>query len=215
METEKLKKAFQLFVSNDDMRPEMMQPFRQVDTYCATDAHTLIYMPTEGIELGYPEQAKPNFKPVIPQGGDKYDIIQIAKLRQQLEAMAQMTEEVIDCDECHGEGTVSVSYYARSRHYHLKAECPICKGECYTLTGNKVPDGDQYFNLLGVIFAQRILIRLVEACEILDLTNITRVSGGPIGANLFIHGKIGIILMPINFSHDQSIFDDAAKIQLD
>src|SRR3990170_3679542 len=43
-------KAFQLFVSKDELRPDMLTPFKQDNKYFATDAMAIIFIPIEEVE---------------------------------------------------------------------------------------------------------------------------------------------------------------------
>lgn len=200
-------KLLKMFCStNNETSPTrqfMIRPFKQGKYYIATDAYSLIFIPTKLVNKKYEALDKldvlQQYLPNNPTGN--YITIDIEKLSEQLvpdmvDEMAMQGKDVI-CKECDGEGTVEWEY----KHYIDEFDCPVCDGEGYrerkrkTPTGNKIPKPDKLFRMDGVGFQYNQLSRLVAACRLIG-GNPKKISGGTTTANVFMIGEIYILVMP-------------------
>lgn len=196
------KKAFELFVGNDQLRPEMHQAFKQGGYYFATDAMGLIYMPIEDAELNYKEQDKPPCISIIPKNAEMKKELNIndieAKLIPELIDEMKVIEKIIKCTECDGDGSIECEL----GHCH---ECIDCDGkgeiefQIEEPTGNKIARPDKPFMIFNVAFAYWQLKRLIDTCKILGVEKITKVNGKGRGDNhVFSLGNVNVIISPIS-----------------
>ena len=200
-------KAFQLFVSKDELRPDMLTPFKQDNKYFATDAMAIIFIPIEEVELNYPERSRPQCSAVLPKEDVMNIKINISDIEEKLipEMIEEFTEEEkeTDCAECSGTGEVEFEYNTHIETYYLEADCPLCKGAGSITktdakpTGKTIPNPSQKYKMQGTGFHYWQLKRLVDACKILDVETITKTNGTERHGNLFKCGKATIMIMPI------------------
>lgn len=191
---------FELFVSDDELRPYMMQPFKQGGYYMATDAHSLIMMPCSKIELPFPEQTKPDACSIIPKVENCNRIIDINYLEQQLSPHYE--EQTIydkDCPECNGEGGKDCNL----NHWH---ECDHCNGDgsLYKSTGKRIGSTYNTYRIGAVGFSHFQLYRLIEACKMIGVTEAIHCTEGEITPNVFKCGDIEILIMPWLYRGDHS-----------
>ncbi len=200
-------KVFQMFTSDDDLRKNFNHPFRQDGRYYATDAHSLIFMPVTDANLPYAEQDAPNAKAVIPVERTMSIEINIDELDGRLEPEfidEEIMEEVEkECSECDGEKDHECS----CGDVH---ECTNCGGtgketdEVLKKTGRQIPDDNANYLMFDVFYKYKQLRRLVDACKLLGCETITKVFGGKTNGNLFICGKVTILVMPVvNYNADE------------
>lgn len=204
------EKLFNLFVGKDDVRPELNQPFKKGGKYCATDAHSLIFISEEKANLNFPEQDKPSIETVIPKEDTCYIEIKVSEIESQL-IPDMIDEEIegeeIECDECEGEGEVEWSFGI----YDRMDDCPACGGsgtiqESRTKkTGNKIPNELKGFEMLGVGFRYKELRRLLDAAKIIEAETIIKTNGEINTANLFTVGDFKILVMPCLYNDFNNI----------
>lgn len=193
------EEVFALFVSDDEMLPNLMHPFKQGGLYFATDGHSLICLPEGVAELPYKDQDKPKCLSLIEPYNCCVPIV-LAELESQL--IPDMIEEVLSeyCDECDGDGTVVFIYTSKKgREYHSEDDCPLCdgNGEFTKKTGKKIPNPDKSFLLLEKCFTYKQLARLVAACKLMELATITKVADLTNNGVIFQCGEAKILLMPL------------------
>ena len=185
------KKLFSLFVSDNDGREVLRTPFKQDGRYCATDAHSMIYMPVETADLPFEERDKPNATKIIIQYDkrDKNDVINVVDFERQL--VPYMIPATKDCDACGGEGSDTCNL----GHDH---DCEPCEGMgSVELRGAPpVADTNKKFVMLGVGYTYKQLRRVLDACAMLKLNTFTRTAGTKNGGNLFTCCECQILVMP-------------------
>lgn len=189
-------KVFKLFIGDNEHRPDMHQPFKRAGMYFATDAYSMIFMPDDG-SLPYEEQNKPLAEKVIPKKSNITQSILISKLEEQLvpEIINETEEHVVSekCTECNGTGWV--------RHSEGKDVCDMCEDGIYKysvdeLTGRKIANPHKDFKMLGVGFKYAQISRLIEACKLMEVDQITWMYKAKEGGNLFECGNVKILIMP-------------------
>lgn len=201
--------AFNLFIGNDDYRPELMHPYKQNGKYYATDAHSMIFLPCEEVELNFVEQDKPKSEAVVPRD-DMHNLnvsITISELEEKL--IPEMIDEEIEktetkkCSECDGEGKVEFEYSGNKRTYTIEEDCPECDGsgnierEFMQKTGKKVANPMKKFQMHEVGFMYKELRRLVDVARVLGEETVVKKFGTATQANLFKCGKATILIMPV------------------
>ena len=67
-------KVFELFCGKDELRPNMMTPFKQDGYYCAVDGHMAIFMQTFELDLPFEERANPAAVKIIPLANQEVSI---------------------------------------------------------------------------------------------------------------------------------------------
>lgn len=206
------QEIFNLFCEKEPtIRVDLLVPHIASGNYVATDRVSMIYCPTKNIQL--------DFIKVETEKAEKYDKIfstesnchikiKVSELESGL--IPSMIDEFkvvgkdVDCDECGGQGEVDWEYSARHRTYTENFDCPVCDGfglsarEKTVPTGNKIPDEKKMFHLLGSYFYYKQLIRLVNACKMIGVQEITKIYGGEIKQNIFQVGEFKIVVMPLS-----------------
>lgn len=200
------KKLFNLFVSKDELRPDLCHPFEQNGRYYATDAHALVFIDATGIELGYPKQEKPNMITHIPKEATWNVEINVAALERNL--ISEMIDEEIEvgedveCKECEGEGEVEWEFNGKHRTYHKENTCPLCDGDglerksFMKKTGRQVPNPLTKHKMFGVGFLHGQLQRLIDASKIMGVETITKTFGQKSNGNMFTVGNATVLIMP-------------------
>lgn len=186
------EELFKMFVGHEEMRPFMLKPFKQKGMYFATDAHSMIFMPTDKADLNFEEQEKPDCHKIIPKQSNCNILINIAELKKQL--VPVMVDETKKCTHCDGEGVLECDL----GHNH---DCDQCNGDGEWLTGGKVANPQRMYMFYDVLFTYFELNRLIKACELMEVTEITKTYGEAIRANLFTCGEVKILVMPCNNYH--------------
>jgi hypothetical protein len=173
MEPETLHQVFKMFVSTDEMRTKLLQPFMQSGSYISTDGHSLIMIPVHKAELNYKEQADPDVLKVMPKQNCDFTI----NINQLEKNIIERSENNIDeydqpereCVQCNGEGFQECDL----GHEH---ECGRCGGEGYYQPGKKTGKQKPAYNSAGTIgegaFWWRELERFIKACRLLKIEDV-------------------------------------------
>ena len=201
------EKLFQLFVGDDELRPEMMKPYQQAGKYFATDATAMVFIPTNKVSLRFGEQDKPQSDKVIPREKTMSVVISISEIESKL--TPEMIDEEIDkikksdCAECDGDGQVEYEYSGNKRTYTIKEDCPECGGageleiEYTEKTGKKIPNPCKQFFMHDVGYMYYQLERLIKAAKIVGADTITKTFGTRTNASVFDLGNdITVLIMP-------------------
>lgn len=202
------KALFQMFVSDDLLRPAICRPFKRNGSYYAVDAFSMIILPVEKADLDiqeYPDSV--SVEKVIPKDKTCEIKINIADLERQM--IPDLIDETgiigkdVKCEECDAEGIVEWEYSDnKGRTYYKEKECPICLGSGYSEesrtkpTGRKIPDPMKRFEMLGSYFYDKQIRRFVEACKMIGVETVTKTAGTEIGPNIFQAGDFTIAVMP-------------------
>lgn len=192
IDKEKLKQVFRMFAAIDDLRDYLNSPLLKDGFYCATDAHSLIFVP-ESFDLGFEKRDKPEFLAVVPKNLHEPFEINISKIKKDVLATIPMIPETIDCDECEGCGTEECNL----GHQH---KCDECDGKGYFdhPNGNEIPDNTVVCvieNVGNIAYLQ--LGRFLNACEILGIEKINKIAGEKENLpRLFESAEIKFAIMP-------------------
>lgn len=207
-------KAFELFVSTDDYRANISVPFKQNGVYYATDAHAMIIMPVGLVKLDYSEQEMPKLDSIIPKENCNI-MINISELEAKL--IPEMIDEIIEdkkedrCNECNGDGEVEFEYDASNGIHYIDADCPVCEGtgkietKSKKNTGKKIINPDKIYRIFGVFYMYKQLKRLIDACHILGVEEITQIYNATNNGNLFACGSVKILIMPAFTTNENEI----------
>lgn len=202
---EKYIELFNLFVSKDDLKSDLLKPCRQNGLYYATDAYCLIYMPVNVIELPFLEQNKPQFDTVIPKNLDcniSFDF-NLLKQPKNVELINEVVFDEKKCEQCHGDGYLKCDL----GHNHDCKQCD-CKGY-YNVnvraTGRLILNSDNYYKIDGVVFSSSQINKLVQTCEILNITTIEKKAGNEKKVNVFKTGNVNVLMMPKYYDFEDKI----------
>mgnify|MGYP003577178019 CR=1 FL=1 len=205
---------FNLFISKDELRPEITHPFKQEGLYFATVAIGLICMPTDKIDLPFNEQAKPQAKRILPEQENMNVVISIQELEEKL--VPEMIDEVeyiaedVECKDCDGHGAVEWEFSGNKKTYYEEMDCPVCSGsgleseQSERLTGNKIPNPDKgyIFNDVGYRYCE--LERLIKAAKLCNALTVTKVAGTRNTASAFkLNEHITVLIMPYNIYDEE------------
>ena len=197
----KLKKAFDLFLGTDELRPEFNNPFEINGFVYATNTHALIRTKKENIDFAFKNECKlPDVESVIPEINEslfmelKNEMFEILKT----EVEYKMVGQDIECLTCDGSGEVEWEF----EHYTKDFDCPKCHGSGYSAEKRKVKTGGKTFDFLNVklkdsYFNINVFYLLIQAREILggeiELINYKNQSSH----TMFKIGVYEVLLMPI------------------
>jgi hypothetical protein len=182
-----------LFVSPDELRPKMVRPYQVGDVVYATDGNAIIKVPCSNLAIDYIQDYE--FYEV-DQFFDRSNEDPI-NVQLDLEALTtwmsglQMRPVYEECPTCEGSGTIT---------------CPCCDSEndCKACDGTgdsdkkigEVPYGDAYYDIEGVRFGYRNLLRLLEVHKTTGAP-IQWLVRNPSKGNLFLINDIEVVLMPM------------------
>lgn len=216
IEKEKIVKAFKMFTADKlSPRPELSIPCKQKGKYYASDAISLIMLPSELLDLDFEETTKPNFASVIPKEYNCSIEIKVSELEKQL--IPEMIDEFeiigkdVDCKVCEGLGEIEYTANYSNRTYTIDSVCPVCKGDGCSeksfrkKTGKQIGDPKTTFKMLGVGFVYKELKRLVDTCNLFEIKTIKKVSGTEKSPNVFIVGNFTVLIMPFKIEGDYII----------
>ncbi len=161
------EEILELFVGNDELRPQMNTPF-EIDNYVySTDAHTLIRVKKELVKQDYSSNktisSAENFI------AKKYPCsISVEELKGHISEIplideVEFIDNSVECNECNGCGEVEWEY----ENYTKDDNCPKCDGSGRVgarkevKTGNKILDPDYKLEIqsrkYSVIFIERLI----------------------------------------------------------
>ena len=203
------KELLNLFVDNDDIRPNFQEPFlnaKYESEVCATDGHSLLIVNQECLNGEYPSREL-----TMPKLMDKNctTIITQDALNVALSECPQVDEEISigeykKCKECDGSGEVEWEYFDNKGSYHQRDfECPCCDGSGYShkpitkKTGKKVPDEKAYVQVDTMIIKVAQMSKMLRAMELLGVDEVRHAITSEKEINLFIvNNDIKILIMP-------------------
>ena len=197
----KIKKAFDLFLGTDKLRPVFDNPFEINGFVYATNGHALIRAKKENIDFTFENKNKlPNVEGIIPKinesliMGLKSETFEILKTEDEYKEVGQD----IECLTCNGHGKVEWEF----EHYAKDYDCPECHGSGYSEEKRKVKTVGKTFDSLNVklkdsYFDINVFYLLIQAREILggeiELISYENQSK----ASMFKTGICEVLLMPI------------------
>lgn len=193
-----IQQVFELFCSDDDLRPVFNKPFIHNGKVCATDAYSVIYTEEGKFEIETSsEHESPNVDRIIPENLHHPILFKISELEEQLSdkcpKIAEMTECEDECPECDGHGEVECNL----GHDH---DCDECDGTGFTdvprPTGKKVIDPSCLIKMFDSVFFYRQIGRLIKACTLLEVDEVSKVYGQGREGYLFQSESISFIVMP-------------------
>lgn len=201
MEKEKILQALKLFVGNDELRPLLNQAFKQDGYYYSTDAHSM--MRVDGsFDLEISEQDKPNAGAVIKQAKTHEPIeIIISELDAHLTEITPKVPDEKDCYACNGVGYEECDL----GHEH---ECDICNGDGSQVIDpiKMVTDKWAKYKFFNGVMARTQIIKVINACKILGIEKINKISGEGNRQYQFSADNILFLCMPvINDTTDEVI----------
>lgn len=209
------KALFQMFVSDDELRPQICRPFKKNGSYYATDSCSMIILPVEKADIDFQEYSDSiSVGKVIPKENTCEIKINIADLDRQL--IPDFIDETvtigkdIKCEDCNGDGHVEWEYSANGgRTHYMKENCPVCSGCGYLEetstkpTGRRIPDPTKRFKMLDAYFLDKQIRRFLEACKMIGAETVTKTSGTEKSANIFQVADFIIIVMPCYVDEDK------------
>lgn len=153
-------------------------PFWQDGKLCATNGKVLIRISEKIVstdnnnlpmDLINEDRKVPNTQSVIPECTlciplNKDTLVKAIQ-------KAELVDEHITCEDCHGEGTVEWEYQSLDGTLHTKDDkCPVCNGtgELGT-TGKEIPDPKQVYKINETFFSCKDLKWLLDVMEEMEV----------------------------------------------
>lgn len=200
----KLQKVFDLFTSNDPLKPVFHKPFVHQGLLCATDSHSMIYCDESlgDFEVEVP-LACPDIRGVIPEVNCNRLLITsreaLAPLKTRPVFTTNGVPEFIECRHCNGEGQVDWEF----DHYTKEGDCPYCQGQGETENNlfQKIATGEfEYEGVVlvsGCIFKASLFARLFSVQSEFG-TDIRMLSHNGIQkGTLFFVDPVHVLIMPM------------------
>lgn len=212
------REILDLFVSKDELRPEMCKPFRQEDWAIATDGHSLVKIPFsllgEKSDVNFNDKA-PNALSVIPEPNrsDFFDALDLfGSIYEAKKEFAKIYKvEEIECPDCKGTGMATFQLVGSDHEtYFIDSECPVCEEMgCYEqvthIPTGKIMKEEVYavVEIEGVYFNANLIARIDSVAEILNERKVKRIycdktpESGVRKAQLFRIGEVEMLFMPL------------------
>lgn len=190
------------FVSKDEMRGWMQEPFNVADKTISTNGLCLIATPKVGEYQDRTEKVKTVYP--MPKLIDKQ--ITVSELKEKLNTvpLVDCYDEIEkECDACNGSGHVDFTFDYGLKEYELEGDCPVCDGEGiiaskpYKPNGKKEYDYNKYGRIGNSIFNLHMIEELILIAETIDEKTIHILNQKEFNSSLFQIGEIEIIMMPM------------------
>lgn len=201
---EKYLKILDLVRSKDECDPEWVQkPHNVLDKTCATDKHIAVFTPQFGLFDDFTKKYHPH---LYPFPATHHQHIIVSDIKSALSKLPQedcYDEEFIECGACEGEAEVEYEFQYKKKTYTAYLDCPVCNGEggfdkkSDKLTGQKYFPETHAVKIGNSLFLGKILLRIIEICEILGVDNINLLSQTfPTKPTTFKAGEVEMLCMP-------------------
>lgn len=188
------------FCSTDDLRPVMLHPITDGDFIVATNAHIIIVAPKKYFQKEYePNHKFPNYKKVFADFEGK-EILKIdAKKLLQICNDLPHENEIIECEECEGEGG-----FFNLNGKKIK-QCDACNGQGEWESGRKfinfiLPFNDRYVISDNIYFLDPNLIELLAKTAQLCNASVIEMHynpDAPFKMKIFYFDKIKALIAPL------------------
>lgn len=143
-----LSKVFSFFLSHDELRESLQNPFEINGYTYASDSYLLVRCKSEHIDFSYTNEHKPpNAESLIPKPNMSrlIDINNIDFDAFKTEDGYDIIAEVGECDACDGSGEVEFEFSHNGNDYEITHECPVCDGEGEMYNDTKKLNGKKTF----------------------------------------------------------------------
>lgn len=204
------KALFDMFVSDNEYRPQIHKPFLQDGYVNATDANILIRIRRDLLRGEYSSNPKaPTVSKVMTKPNfDK--TVTLEKLEAAIAQCPSVDEEVeispaVECPDCDGDGEVEWTYEDKDFYTHTEYyRCPVCNGSgivkpaCRRKTGRKIPEYNAPIDVYGLSFRAELLLKLCDAMKLIGVTEARYIARYEGAANIFrLLDGVDIVLMPL------------------
>jgi len=201
---EKYFKILELVRSKDDYDAEWVQhPHHVLDRAAATDKHIAVFTPKIGEFNDFTNKYHPH---IYPFPVTHHQHILVSDVKQALSKLPFedcFDEEIIKCGACEGEAQVEYEFQYKKKTYTSYQDCPVCNGEGGFDKKSDKPNGEKQYpethavKIGNSIFMGKILLRIIEICEILGVDNINLLSQTfPTKPTTFKVGEVEMLCMP-------------------
>jgi hypothetical protein len=194
------------FIEQNELRPELNQPFEQDGLVIVSTSHCLIAFDKADVSEKYDCQDKPRASGLVKAAPYFNNSFDIDVLRSQIKnkVVDEMDDsQVEECSFCGGEGEIECSECGQDY------DCPKCHGDG-TIgksipTGRKINDPNQIFTIRGAHFRWNILERLFITSEYLEVKHIEYNKFDPSLSHYFRVGNAIVLLMPCISQNEENI----------
>ncbi len=178
-------KILSLFVTHEQSRFDLGEPFYWEDLATATNGHAAAVVDASLVSFPPNDKDKkvPNVKAIIPTDIPEGIEIELAKLRS--EALAKDIGKQSDCPQCEGEG----GHYCSCGDYH---NCAECDGD--GVIGPPKPNA----RLNGKPFNYEYINTIRRAAEMTGAATVRYSDCGKGKVSVFDFDKVRCVLMPLN-----------------
>ena len=193
------EKLLELFVSkNDYLRPLLLEPFKEENYVCASDAHSVIrvHICQLPFKLMYVKDSSLRATQKLEVKKNCEEIISVKRMAAAIGKLPKVRK----CPECKGAGDVDYVYNSKfdGCQYSISEYCPVCDGRGTITHRFAVKIGEYYFTL-------EQLLKLRKACDYVGVRSVEWIYKSP-DLNVFEltqHVRVGFTAVIIDRESDE------------
>jgi len=193
--------VFSMFLSKDELRPVLQNPFIKSNKVCATDGYALVYIDEKDCFFDFTNEYEnaPNIDAVVPTPNihKKLNVCNSDFEKFKTEDEYKIVGEDIKCSECGGDGEVEWEYERWTKSF----DCPKCDGDGLEYKSRSVLTGEKTFGVCrvkiqDVYFDMAKFYRLIRVQDILQEDIVLVNSDTQSKGFLFKIGICHVLIMP-------------------
>jgi len=186
-----------MFISEDDLRPAMMNPWTWEGQTGATNGHIMILLP--GVDAEY-KPCELGIRSVLTpevEGIESIDVKSLCAAIERIPKVERLDPEEVECETCDGEGEYECFECGSEVH------CDDCDGKGKVTknvkpTGIFIPDDNAKMIIDKVPFSVRYLKKILVVAQELNVAEINHKTGPePARGHWFMVGEARVLLMPM------------------
>lgn len=201
-----------LYVSKDELRMWLNNPFSANGKTIASDANSLIAIPEFDESLpNYDDKIKAIY-PFVENCNYNISALEIKAAIDKWDMFDCYDETTKKCDACDGDGEVTFTFEHGRREFEIEEDCPICLGEGEITTTSKTPNGQKEYNpskyvkIGNAIFGYLTIPKLHQALTILNAEYFTLVKYTTAAHLIAIRvADVEIVIMPVTSADEENL----------
>lgn len=167
-------KILQLFLAEkDNLTDWMRKPFTVNGKTGATNAYSVVLLP---FASAYEDMSN-KFEGIIPTPNCsiRYSVAKLKECYNKIPLVDIPPEK--ECPECNGDGQVEYEYNGNTGYFSKDIECPVCKGEGFTIDkskkGESVPDSKKCIKIGNTSFPSARVSEIIKTADLLNIEYFT------------------------------------------
>jgi len=210
----KLAKVFSLFLSKNELRENIQNPFEIKGYTYATDAISLVRCQSQHIDFRYTNKLKPPKADLVIPEINTNQLLELNAIdfdAFKTEDDYDITIEENECDACDGLAEVDFEFSHNGKDYDITHECPVCQGEGKIYTEEAKPNGKKTFPVGSAIkigscfYRPRQIEKLKTVRNLIEQPIFIVYNDFPNKACRFRCGFLDIVIMPLLESNNPNV----------